>query len=303
MKKTKEIERYLRYQKKLRALKLVNDGLKVLDVCDIFKISKTTFYNWKNKYEKEGKKGLERKIRPYETYGNRISDKTIELILKLRKEHNLGTWRIKWYLERYHGIQVSESSVYRTLKRNKIKPLHRSITRKAMVTKRYEKKTPGHHVQIDVKFLIFYNNGEKIRRFQYTAIDDCTRIRALKVYNRHTQINAIKFLDYVIEKFPFRINTIQTDNGHEFQSKFHWHVQDCGMHHRYIKPGKPQHNGKVERSHLTDKREFYQLLEYKDDVDLKKKLNDWEQFYNFDRPHGAFSGKTPYETLKTKLKN
>ncbi|MDA9563544.1 IS481 family transposase [Flavobacteriales bacterium] len=304
MKKTKEIERYLKYQKKLRALNLVKEGLKVMDVCDIFKISKTTFYNWKNKYEKDGKKGLERKIRSYETYGNRISDETIELILKLRKEHNLGTWRIKWYLERYHGIEVSESSVYRTLKRNNIKPLHRSITRRAMVTKRYEKKTPGHHVQIDVKFLIFCNNkGEKIRRFQYTAIDDCTRIRALKVYDRHTQVNAIKFLDYVVEKFPFRINTIQTDNGHEFQSRFHWYVQDCGMYHRYIKPGKPQHNGKVERSYLIDKREFYQLLDYKDDVDLKKKLNDWEQFYNFDRPHGAFNGKTPHETLKTKLKN
>ena len=286
MKKTKEIERYLRYQKKLRALNLVNEGLKVLEVCDIFKISKTTFYNWKNKYEKDGKQGLERKIRSYESYGNRISDKTIELILKLRKEHNLGTWRIKWYMERYHGIQISESSVYRTLKRNNIKPLHRSVTRRAMAIKRYEKKTPGHHVQIDVKFLIFHNDkGEKIKRFQYTAIDDCTRIRALKAYDRHTQINAVDFLDYVVDKFPFRINTIQTDNGHEFQSKFHWHVHDYGMNHRYIKPGKPQHNGKVERSHLTDKREFYQLLEYTDDVDLNQKLKEWEQFYNFDRPH------------------
>jgi len=44
------------------------------------------------------------------------------------------------------------------------------------------------------------------------------------------------------------------------------------MNHRYIKPGKPQHNGKVERSHLTDKKEFYQLLSYTDDIDLNKKL-------------------------------
>ena len=82
MKKTKEIERYLKHQKKLRALNLVKEGLKVMEVCDILKISKTTFYNWKNKYQKEGKKGLERKIRSYETYGNRISDEAIELILK-----------------------------------------------------------------------------------------------------------------------------------------------------------------------------------------------------------------------------
>jgi transposase InsO family protein len=44
-------------------------------------------------------------------------------------------------------------------------------------------------------------------------------------------------------------------------------------------------------------------LVYKDDVDLNEKLEQWEQFYNFNRPHGAFKGKTPYETLMTKLKN
>ena len=41
------------------------------------------------------------------------------------------------------------------------------------------------------------------RRYQYTAIDDATRIRALRVYARHTQKNAIRFLDHVIEAFPY----------------------------------------------------------------------------------------------------
>ena len=44
------------------------------------------------------------------------------------------------------------------------------------------------------------------------------------------------------------------------------------MEHVYIKPRTPQLNGKVERSHRTDKDEFYQLLTYKDDVDLEEKL-------------------------------
>jgi len=168
--------------------------------------------------------------------------------------------------------------------------------------KRYEKIVPGHQVQIDVKFLTFFDKkGRKVRRFQYTAIDDATRIRALKVYTKHTQVNAIKFLDYVISKFPFRIKYVQTDNGHEFQSKFHWHAEDCGIIHRYIKPASPHLNGKVERSHLTDKTEFYQLLTYKGDRKLEKQLAEWEKFYNFYRPHGGLRGKTPYEILKKKL--
>ena len=43
--------------------------------------------------------------------------------------------------------------------------------------------------------------------------------RALKIYDRHNQANAIDLVNYVIDKFPLRIPTIQTDKGHEFHSK------------------------------------------------------------------------------------
>jgi len=124
-------------------------------------------------------------------------------------------------------------------------------------------------------------------QYQYTAIDDATRVRALKIYTRHTQKNAIAFVDHIVAKFPFRIQQIRTDRGHEFQAQFHWHVEDLGIRHAYIRPRTPQLNGKVERSHRSDQEEFYQLLSYKDDVDLNKKLDEWEQIYNFARPHGA----------------
>ena len=140
-------------------------------------------------------------------------------------------------------------------------------------------------------------DDKPVKRYQYTAIDDATRVRALKIYERHTQASAISFIDYVIEKFPFRIREVRTDNGHEFQAKFHWHVEDKGIRHTYIKPSSSQLNGKVERSHRTDEQEFYQLLTYKDDVDLNAKLAEWESFYNLSRPHGAFDGKAPYEIL------
>ncbi len=53
---------------------------------------------------------------------------------------------------------------------------------------------------------------------------------------------------------------IRTDNSHEFQSKFHWRCEDLGFEHAYIRPANPNLNGKVKHSHLTDKQEFYQLL-------------------------------------------
>ena len=73
------------------------------------------------------------------------------------------------------------------------------------------------------------------------------------------------------------------------------------MQHVYIRPRTPHLNGKVERSHLTDQLEFYQLLDYTDDVDLREKLAVWEEFYNVHRPHSGLKGLTPYEALKVKL--
>ncbi len=79
--------------------------------------------------------------------------------------------------------------------------------------------------------------------------------------------------------------------------------EDKGIRHVYIKPRSPQLNGKVERSHRTDQEEFYQLSSYTNDVDLNEKLKHWKHFYNFNRPHGAFDGKTSYEALKCALEN
>ena len=61
------------------------------------------------------------------------------------------------------------------------------------------------------------------------------------------QKTVIQFVDYVLEKLPFEVDSIQTDNGSAFQSSFHWHVLDGGIRHVYIKPMTPRLNGEVER--------------------------------------------------------
>jgi len=203
-----------------------------------------------------------------------------EKILYLRKNYHFGSAKICWYLERYHKMKVSMTGVYGVLCRHGLNRLpHKLRRRQIKAIKRYEKKVPGHHVQVDVKFLSFSDeNSNKTRRFQYAAIDDATRTRALKVYEKHNQEFAIDFINHVVEKFPFRIKMIRTDNGHEFQAKFHWHCEDLGLEHVYIKPASPNLNGKVERSHLTDKQEFYQLINYKGDVDLEKNWRNGKHF-------------------------
>lgn len=289
--------------KKLRVFEYAKAIGNVAKTCRHFGISRDTYYRWQQNYQAHGEEGLIDSKPCPQNVPLRTSPEVEEKVLYLRRVYHLGQQRISWYLERYHAIKISPSGVYCVLKRNNLNRLPANATKRSLKTVRYEKQMPGHHIQVDVKFLSFKNAaGEEIKRFQYTAIDDATRIRALKIYDKHTQENAISFIDYVVSRFPFRINTVRTDNGHEFQAKFHWHVEDQGMRHAYIKPGTPRLNGKVERSHLTDDREFYQLLTYTDDVDLTEKLKEWEDFYNLHRPHGSLARKTPYEVLREKLK-
>lgn len=288
--------------RKLRILNHAEATGNISKTCRYFGISREIFYRWKRALDEKGEAALINSKPCPENPKLRTPKDVEEKILYLRRTYHLGQLRIAWYLKRYHDITISQGGVRNVLLRHGLNRLPRNAKKRTVLTQRYEKQVPGHHVQVDVKFLDFKDQQEqKVRRFQYTAIDDATRIRALKIYERHTQENAIDFINYVVEKFPFRIATIRSDNGHEFQAKFHWHVEDQGMTHRYIKPRTPRLNGKVERSHLTDKEEFYQLLTYTDDVDLNEKLREWESFYNYHRPHGAHSGKTPYEVLKEKM--
>lgn len=53
--------------------------------------------------------------------------------------------------------------------------------------------------------------GTKNRLYQFTAIDDCTRIPALKIYDPSNQTSAIRFVDEVLRRLPFRVQVIQTD--------------------------------------------------------------------------------------------
>jgi hypothetical protein len=63
--------------------------------------------------------------------------------------------------------------------------------------KRYEKPLPGHRVPFDVKFIELVGGAHK-NHYQFTAIDDCARIRVLRIYSRTNQRSAIQFIDTVL---------------------------------------------------------------------------------------------------------
>ena len=124
----------------------------VKKTCQDFEVPGSSFYRWKKKYDQEGPSGLYRKKPNAHTQPRKTPPEIIEKILELRREYQIGALRIRYYLERYHGINMSESTVSRTLKAHGVGKLPKTAPRRALDTKRYAKTVPGHHVQVDVKF-------------------------------------------------------------------------------------------------------------------------------------------------------
>lgn len=264
-----------------------------------FGISRGTFYRWVKRYEKYGEKGLAELSRRPHKINWQIPQQIVDLILQIRYQRGYGHQRMSLYLRKNHNIFVSSTTILRIFKRYNV-PMGRKKKRWTRYPQKYSKGIPGERLQVDVKFVPKMNE-EKKKYYQFTAIDDCTRFRVLKIYDQNNEQSAMDFVNHVKQALPFAIKQIQTDNGSEFGSTFTWHLADLSIEHRKIRPGTPEENGKVERSHKTDAEEFYERQIFSDVKTLIRRLRDWEHEYNYYRPNMALGGLTPYEYLSKKL--
>ena len=216
----------------------------------------------------------------------RISNVQRQWIVELRAR-GLGYRRIQSELKRSYDFDVSRPTIEKVLKTMDPRPrLVRPPSRKG--SKRYAKEIPVERIQMDTCKI-----GPGL--YQYTAVDDCTRIQVLALYKRRTAVNSLQFLELAIEEFPFPIQRIQTDRGREFFAYcFQEKLMESGIKFRPIRPASPHLNGKVERSQRTDIEKFYATADLKA-PDLSDRLRAWQDHYNQQRPHGSLGGRTPWE--------
>ncbi|WP_305953316.1 integrase core domain-containing protein [Emticicia oligotrophica] len=180
--------------------------------------------------------------------------------------------------------------------KNEVKPLNKYRKNGSFI--RYAKEIPGERVQMDVCKI---TTG----RYQYTAIEDCSRFRVLALYTRRTAKNSINFLERVVEQMtsggvPLPIQRVQTDRGQEFFAySFQEKLKEYCIKFRPIKPCSPHLNGKVERSQQTDLQEFYYEMDLTDKK-LPLLVEEWQFHYNWYRPHSSLNNKTPMDVVVEK---
>jgi transposase InsO family protein len=255
-------------------------------------VARSTMHRWIKRYNEEGETGLSDKSKRPKTLSNsKVSLEIEALILDIRSKKKWGAQRISTHLLR-KKIKLSAMTVWRVLSSNNVKPIVKR--RKKSDYKRYNKEIPGERVQLDVTKI-------RTKAYQFTAIDDCTRMKCIRIYPNKKVENTIHFLGEILNTFEFPIQRIQTDWGTEFFNyDFQYELHEHFIKFRPIKPRSPHLNGKVERTQQTDKVEFWSLFDLSDEsLDLEFLAIDWQNFYNKKRPHSSLNGKTPWQKLKS----
>lgn len=232
-----------------------------------FHRSRQAIYEWKAKYDGNWKSLREKSHRPHH-HPNEHTPEEKEKILR-RYPRYKDDMIMLWDSLRKSGYTRSYTSLVRVV--NKwVKPEIRKKTARKLMP--YKRATyPGQKVQIDVKFVPSYcvSNGQKY--YQYTAIDECTRLVFRELYDEHSTYSSADFLKKLVVAFPFAIREIQTDNGREFTnaylpqktptlSLFEKTLQDFDILYHRIRVATPRHNGKVERQHRIDENRFYKKM-------------------------------------------
>lgn len=144
--------------------------------------------------------------RPKTLTNTKVTKEIESIILDLREKKRWGAARISIHLLRKEII-LSAMTVWRLLYKHKVNPVVKRC--KKSDYKRYSKEIPGDRVQLDVTKI-------KNKAYQFTAIDDCTRMKVIRVYFNKKAKSTIHFLGEILDTFYFPIQHIQTDWGKEF---------------------------------------------------------------------------------------
>lgn len=280
----------------------------------IYGVSLSSVKRWCKRYDGTWKSLAEKSHRPH-SHPNRHTEKEERQIKNsFRKCYARYGWDGVYSDLTRKGYSRSFSGMVYAAKRLGLteEPKTKKKSRKS---RRYpEILIPGEKVQIDVKEVPYNCLRGKVLRdgkhlYQWTAIDECTRLRFVYAFEEHTPENTVKFLKMLLKVFPFKIQTIQTDNGTEFTYKYISETEispldkvlnRLGIKHKLIPPRTPWHNGKVERSHRNDQRYFYDWETFRNVDELNQKLEkhlDWSN----SKPMRTLGHKSPKQLLAEKL--
>jgi putative transposase len=282
----------------------VRDGLTVAKAAKAVRKPLATLYRWE-------KQTARKSTRPHSVRKSTRETKLVLAVERLRKQHPMwGRDKIAPLVWR-DGFEASVASVGRIIaslvERGVVASVpslrkgsrHAPRKHKRTYAKRLPKGTkptqPGEIVQVDTVHITLVP-GKSIRHF--TGYCPVAKWTVAEARNRATATAASLFLDKLQADMPFTVEGIQVDGGSEFMAQFETECERRKIKLYVLPPRSPKLNGGVERCNGAWRYEFYACTELPGSLaELNPLIDDWQDTYNFVRPHGALSRLTPSEYL------
>jgi transposase InsO family protein len=255
-------------------------------------IPRSTYYRWR-----QGQRDPGNRRRPW----NQVTPNEERRILAVARESpELSSRQLAVWITDNEGFAVSESTVYRILRREGL------VKRQEMqiaAAKEYHTKTTRPHQMwaTDASYFRVISWGYY---YLVTVMDDYSRfILAWKLQKDMSADSLIEVVQEAVDAtgmtdVPIEDRTkLLSDNGVGYVSRaFRDYLHLVGIGHILAAPFHPQTNGKVERYQQSLKREVNQLP-YELPSQLERAIADFVDYYNYRRYHKALGDVTPADVL------
>ncbi|WP_345478797.1 IS481 family transposase, partial [Actinoplanes auranticolor] len=257
---------------------IVEQGWSPARAAERYDVSWRTAAKWAQRYREHGEAGMaDRSSRPHRQ-PNRTPAPLVRKILHLRRKRRWGPVPIA------DELGLAASTVHAVLTRQQANRLTHLDRVTGEPIRRYEHRTPGDLLHVDVKKLgnvpdgggwryLGRAQGKKNRHttqgaarnrhhqpvmgtaFVHTVIDDHSRVAYAEIHDDETAITATAVLRRAVDWFAQRGVTtrrVLSDNGSAYKSRL-WSstCAELNITVKKTRPYRPQTNGKIERFHRT----------------------------------------------------
>jgi transposase InsO family protein len=296
---------------RLRLFTLAEELGNVSAACRAMGVDRSTYYRLKRRVDRWGLEALNVRERRRPRMPNQIGPHIEQRIIAFALGHpGYGPRRISAELarEKWGGLRISEHGVWRVLVRVGLNTRSKRLALIARHRDPYERKPdlppperhidatrPGEKVQLDC-FYVGRLSGTKGTVWQHTGIDVASAFCWAELHtsernprSRHTR-ELLHRIAGELAHAGWKLNELTTDNGSESRARdFQTAVERVGARQRFIRAGRPNSNGCVERVQLTTLQEcrrpaFARSLVPKMTA-LSQDLEHYLQEYNYDRAH------------------
>ena len=149
---------------------------------------------------------------------------------------------------------------------------------------------------------------EEGKQYLFVAIDRTSKVAFAK-HPRAKRVVAAGFLRRALDKLPYKVHTVLTNNGVQLMPQPHQCLpgghrfdricREYGVEHRLTKPAHPWANGQVERLNRTLKEATVQRYHYQTTAELNEHLQAFLLAYNHAKRLKTLRGLTPHEFVGT----